>query len=94
MNKRQELAKKRFNKCLKVLEVKGNLYSENNDPNANIKRIAKLTNLTPVESCMKILWNKVYKVDLSIKKNPNDLDESLTDAINYLVILESLLKEK
>ena len=83
---RQKLAAKRFEKCLKVLELKGSFYNDDNDANANIKRIAKLTNSTPESACMNILWNKIYKLDLSKD------DEDLTDAINYIVIYESLIK--
>ncbi len=97
-----ELARKRTEKCLSLLEGKKNVeYTRNNDKLHNLKAAAKMIGTSP-ERALLGMWSKHL---VSIVDIVNDLDkgtlpeeailaEKITDSINYLLLLEGLLAER
>lgn len=80
-----------------ILKRKGEEYSTNDDRLHNFKVAARINNSTPE----KALWGMATKhlisiIDLINGKNhtQNIIDEKIGDMINYLILLEAILKEK
>ena len=89
-----------FSECLSVLHGKGNAYSGEEDANSNFKRNAERLGATKYQVLM-IYLNKHYDgIMNAVKFNPDypvekteGMHGRIVDVINYLVILDSLLKE-
>lgn len=92
------LVKMRKVKISNTLTCKGKEYANEKDRLAHFKRAARLTNKTPAEA----LWGIAIKHLLSVidmvegRTEPNSLmiDEKIGDMINYLILLEAILKEE
>jgi hypothetical protein len=85
----------------RVLSFKSFEYSRNNDKLHNFKRAGQMLNISPE----KALIGMKVKHDISILDIINDIDnnklpnielleEKIGDAINYLILLEALIKER
>ena len=97
---RDELAQVLIKDCLNLLRSKGQAYSGNDDVNSNFKKVAELLGLSKYQ-VWNVYFNKhIFSINNAIKDNPinpQDRTEGLygriIDAINYLIILASLLQE-
>ena len=101
LEERQRIAEVRFAKCAKLLFAKGKDYAGDKDALANFKQVASMLGLTPFQVWGVYFLKHVMSVTNSIIANPQNpqvesepLEERITDAINYLVLFEALLKEK
>lgn len=89
---------KRISEIKIVLGDKAKEYAQNNDRLHNFKVAAQVDN----ESPEKALWGMFKKhlvsiIDLKngdLKPTEKIINEKIGDAINYLILLEALLKEK
>jgi hypothetical protein len=89
-----------FSECLSILHGKGTAYSGTEDANSNFKRNAERLGATKYQVLM-IYLNKHYDgIMNAIRKQPaapvettEGMHGRIVDTINYLVILDSLLKE-
>jgi len=90
----------RANYCDAVMEVKGPDYSgtargETEDVNANFKRVAKMTGLTPVQVCLVYMskhWDSVMTWGRT-GSSSEPIYGRLGDLANYAQILASLIEE-
>jgi len=98
-----------FNKLLKeilerttnVLETKSDEYSTDEDKLHNFKRAGKMLGCTP-ERALIGMWTKhiisildiVDAKDDGIEPDWERVEEKIGDAINYLILLEALIKER
>lgn len=97
---RQEIAKRIFEICLKVLRRKGKDYAGNDDSLANFKRNAQRLGLSKYQ-IWAVYWNKhVDSINNAIKSNPTTpqvesepIESRVVDLINYEIILQALLIE-
>jgi hypothetical protein len=95
----QELLERRIALTLKVLGRKADEYSFRGDRLSNFKDAAAFQNTTPEEALLG-MWTKHLVSIKDIIKHPEIertkevIDEKITDAINYLILLEAILKEK
>lgn len=95
------LLTKRLNTIEAVLRNKAKEYATDDDRLHNFKRAARIAECTPAQA-LKGMWLKhlvsVFDIidDQAKGKNPDHayIDEKLGDAINYLILLEAILKEK
>ena len=94
------LTVERFRACLDLMCGKKNEeYSRNNDKLHNFKTAAMIRNITP-EDALIGMWLKhlvsVFDIVDDLPKLPDNsiLEEKITDSINYLVLLEALIKER
>jgi len=94
------LTVERFRACLDLMCGKKNEeYSRNNDKLHNFKTAAMIRNSTP-EDALIGMWLKhlvsVFDIVDDLPKLPDNsiLEEKITDSINYLVLLEALIKER
>jgi len=97
----KKLAEKRFAYCLDLMvNAKHKEYSRNDDKLYNFKRAGHILNITPEKALAGMLSKHLVSVldiaDESGMENivPKKLDEKISDAINYLVLLEALIKER
>lgn len=89
-----------FSECLAIMHGKGSAYSGTDDANSNFKRNAERLGASKYQILM-IYLNKHYDgIMNAIKLNPEapveqteSMHGRIVDIINYLVILDSLLKE-
>lgn len=84
--------------CLKVLDVKGSCYSRaEEDVNSNFKRVGFALGLNPVKVAYVYLAKHLDSI-ASFIKNGNaggePIEGRLGDAINYMLIIGSLIKEQ
>jgi len=89
----------RIKKIREVLTSKAKEYTYNNDRFHNFNQAAAINDTTPE----KALWGMLLKHLVSIQDMVNStpkkpfkefIDEKIGDTINYLILLEGLLKEK
>ena len=95
---RTTILKKYLEDVIDVLDKKGKAYSGTDNVNANIESTAKSLKITKYQ-----VWSVFFKKHIdcifnSIADNPNhpvdnteSLDGRITDAINYLLILKTML---
>jgi len=93
---------KRIDKIKHVLSTKSAEYSKASDKHYNFKRAAEIIRKTPETA----LWGMFLKHYVSIQdivekieetgEAPNEelMSEKIGDAINYLILLETLVKER
>jgi hypothetical protein len=98
----EKLARKRFDYCLNLMiGEKHKEYSRNNDKLHNFKVAGRMKGETPERA----LIGMEIKQRVSIIDIVNDLDkgelprlevlaEKISDEINYMVLLEALIKER
>jgi len=101
INKFKELLEKRFNKTRKVYSKKMNEYANDLDVFLSFKKGVGFSFQNTPEG---VAWEYACKHFESIKtiisKLPDEIpsdeliDEKIGDAINYLIILEGLIKER
>lgn len=94
------LLEERIGKMRATLAAKSAEYSSGSDKLHNFKEAARLKNESPEEALVGMLvkhWVSIMDIVNGIKWNKpvliGQIDEKIGDAINYLVLLEALLKE-
>lgn len=94
-----KIARNRLIRCEYVLQPKGEEYSRGDDRLHNFKGAAEITGETP-EEALEGMWLKhVQSVRDIIQDLPNlpdekTMDEKFVDAINYIILLEALIRER
>lgn len=99
---REEYIKPILDGALRLLLSKGTEYARSEDANANFKRIAVEEGLSPEQVCRIYLRKHLdalrYYADRLEKGQIPALTEPITgrvmDAVNYILILGSLIKER
>ena len=97
-----KLARYRFNACLGLMiGEKHEEYSRNNDKLYNFKRAGEIQRCIPERALIGMLSKHLVSMldivdDLEEGGIPEEgiLTEKITDSINYLVLLEGLIKER
>lgn len=94
------IAEELFEECKTILDGKGIAYSGPEDVNDNFKRNAKLLGMSKYQVLSVYMNKHLDSIHNAIKENPyNPVEKTegmrgrIADAINYLVILEAMLKE-
>ena len=81
-----------------TLKRKADEYAQDEDRLYNFKVAARMDDTTPENICWEFLLKHLVCVhDLAkgkLEAAPEIIDEKIGDAINYLILLEALLKEK
>ena len=101
MEEFDKLLENRIMLLRRILSFKSSEYSRNNDKLHNFKRAGQMLNVSPE----KALIGMKVKHDISILDIVNDIDndklpsiellqEKIGDSINYLILLEALIKER
>ena len=96
----ERLAQKRFDSCLGLMVgAKHKEYSRNSDKLHNFKIAGQILNKNPEDALLGMMIKHfVLVIDIvnDLPTPPTDaiLSEKITDSINYLVLLEALLKER
>lgn len=100
LNDRNKLIEELFAECLTTLIGKGNAYSGDVDANANFKRNAERLGMTKYQILAVYMNKHMDGINNAIKVNPEFPEEKtegmrgrILDAINYLAILLTLIKE-
>ena len=87
-----------------VLAAKSNEYSTDKDKLHNFKRAGKMLQCTP-EKALVGMWTKhvisILDIVDKIEQNTHDetgkelmmIEEKITDSLNYLILLEALIKD-
>jgi hypothetical protein len=97
-----ENARQTFNECLIILSNKNHDYSKGDDEFRNFKLISKIRkNITPADGIIVRITDKIARIgnllDLKtevIRVKDEKLEDTIKDAINYLVILKAWLDSK
>lgn len=96
----RKVLEERLGKIRSVLDSKAGEYARGNDRLHNFKRVAEVKRITPAEACIdgfcKHLVSILDMVDDQAKGSAWTLaiwEEKIGDAINYLILLEALIKE-
>lgn len=91
---------KRLEAIEKVLASKAKEYATSADRLHNFKRSAEVMRRTPAQACAAFMTKHVTSVYDMIEAsaagvafNTSYIDEKIGDAINYLILLEAILKE-
>jgi len=84
--------------CLKLLDFKGHDYTgaADDDALANFKLVAHTTGLTPLQVWSVYFHKHVDAIMTFVKKGElksEKIDTRIQDAINYLLLLNGLIKE-
>jgi len=97
----EKIFEKRIKLIKQILLQKGKEYSPNKDRLHNFKVAARKRNTTPEDALMGMKIKHDVSVDdivNNLKKGmlPNNvlLEEKIGDSINYLILLEALIKER
>lgn len=86
-----------------VLAKKSDEYSTDIDKLHNFKRAGKMLQCSPERALIGMLTKHIISIldivdDVDINKYPRAthpiIEEKITDAINYLILLEALIKER
>ena len=92
------ILKERINQIQIVLGTKAGEYATNNDRLHNFKVAAQEFGSTAEEACKGYMlkhWMSIRDMILGERKVTVEMvDEKIGDAINYLILLEAILKEK
>lgn len=92
----QDLLHRRIELTKSVLSVKASEYASAADRFHNFKKAAAFTGETPAQVCIGFMMKHLVSVlDLVEATNPSPevIDEKIGDSINYLILLEGILKE-
>ena len=92
------LNKEMLKECFKTLDFKGHDYTgaAEEDALANFKLVAHTTGLTPLQVWSVYFHKHVDAIMTFIKKGElksETIDSRILDAINYLLLLNGLIKE-
>lgn len=94
----QTLLDARIQKMRDVLANKAKEYASNADRLHNFKQAAAMTRTTPAKALVGMLAKHLVSifdmVDQIAPPKTETIDEKIGDAINYLVLLEAILKEQ
>ena len=92
---------KQFLKCKRTLTSKGDLYAPGHDRLEQFKILAKLQNDTPIATLSGLVSKHfstlVYMMENSVSKDSfkkKQWDETITDIMNYCLLLQGLLTEE
>lgn len=81
-----------------VLDSKAREYATGDDRLHNFKKAASITGETPAQVCVGFMVKHLVSVMDIVDQiaNPSEavIDEKIGDSINYLILLEALLREK
>ena len=87
----------RLEQVKQVLETKAGGYAFNDDRLHNFKRAAGLMNCTPQEAALGMAVKHIVSVTDMVSGRlgvtEENLNEKITDAINYLILIEACLRE-
>lgn len=97
----EKVLEERIKTIKKILSSKKEEYSRNGDRLSNFKKAALAQGITP-EKALRGMW---FKHIISIVDMIDDLDncithtydqwnEKITDAINYLILLDAIIRER
>ena len=96
----ERLARARMNECLKLCCGKKNLeYSRGGDKLHNFKRAGDMLGVTPEKALVGMFAKHLVSIldmvdDLPVLPDKEIMEEKITDSINYLLLLEALIKER
>ena len=94
----KQLLEQRIIEIQNTLDKKAQEYVQDEDRLYNFKVAGKMSKTTPTQSCWHFLTKHLVCVrDLAFDKlsaTESIINEKIGDAINYLILLEALLKEK
>lgn len=89
--------KKQWMRCERVLVKKADHYALDEDRLDQFKKIAVLNNTMPVNACISLMSKHVTKIydmaEWPDRFKIKDWDESITDCINYLMLLRAIIEE-
>ena len=92
------IVENRFKNCLDILNIKKNEYARNNDRLSNFKEAAELLHCRPEQALIGMMVKHVVSIIDMVNddKLPDQtvISEKTSDAINYLVLLEALFRER
>lgn len=95
------LVDRRFAACRRVLVEKGQEYVRGDDRLQNFRDEAALLRCTPAFACLSKLSkhltsvvDMVHDLDAGVAHPDDRWDEKVGDAVNYLVLLEAVVKER
>lgn len=93
----RELLEERLEKTRRVLDSKATEYASTADRLHNFKRASAITGETPAQVCVgfmiKHLVSVIDMVDQIAPPSSEKIDEKIGDSINYLILLEGILRE-
>ena len=93
-----ELNKDIIRQCFKLLNDKGHDYTEaGTDALANFKLVSSRVGLSPLQVWSVYFTKHIDSLDTYIKKGElksETIDSRIQDSINYLLLLNALVKEK
>jgi hypothetical protein len=93
-----KLTTARIEKIKEILLHKSIEYSHNGDRLWNFKLASNMNSNTPEEALWGMAMKHLVSVDDLVKKRLKStvpmIDEKIGDLINYLILLEAILKEK
>ena len=94
-----DIMEEQFDRCRKVLETKGHLYSDGNDRLCQFKVTANLQDCSvpravggKMSKHTSLLYDLINKSDKGLTHA--QWNETLTDSINYLILLRAVLVEE
>ena len=91
-----EVVDNQLSRCRSVLLQKGNLYSEGDDRLGNFKKAANLQGTTPTTALLGIYSKHIVCLSDLIPSSAvaiEQWDKTITDSINYLLLLRALIEE-
>ena len=100
LNTFKHLSRHRFKVCFNLMcGTKNKEYSRNNDKLHNFKCAGRLLDTTPEFALLGMFSKHMVSIidivdDIPDLPDYSLLEEKITDAINYLVLLEALVKER
>jgi len=96
----EKLLERRIKLTRAVLSSKSDEYSKDSDKLYNFKRAGELYRKSPIEALIGMkakhdvsVIDMIEKAQKGIKPSSKLVDEKIGDSINYLILLEALLRE-
>lgn len=87
-----------LNRCLEVIKKKNSDYANDKDPFANFSYSSEIAGVEKYQAILQLIGMKLSRIKelMSSGKEPNfeSIEDSILDAINYLVILDSVVKDE
>jgi len=87
-----------IDRCKGILQQKGNIYSEGTDRLGNFKKAANLQEISPIAALLGMYSKHIVCLSDLISRpiesvTSEQWDETITDSINYLILLRALITE-
>jgi len=86
------------NRCKRVLVKKADQYAGEEDRLENFVRAGDLQGMTPADACFSMFSKHIVSIAMMLEEDPETMnrskkvwDEKITDALNYLMLLEACL---